>query len=352
MRVSDGLDGSTYSADTKFLITGGAGFTGAALASRLLARGARVIVYDNFTQPAAGHNANWLAQQYGRRVTVVRGDVRAASRLAEFIQGARAVFHLAAGPAYPDGTAGPEEHFEVNALGTLNLLEAARASRRPPVVCYSSTSRVYGPRTPRPSGVAESDPLDMRTHFGCSKGAGDQYAADYARTYGLRTIVFRQSCIYGPGQFGTEEQGWVARCAIRAIAGLPITIHGNGKQVRDVLYVDDLISAYEAALHAPASTAGPVYNIGGGPQNTLTPLQLIELLESFLGSRADVRFEPAQPGCPDFFVADIEKARRDLGWKPLVPPAEGVRRLVQWLKTNPKVVTAAAGAVAGTEGLW
>ncbi len=331
------------------LVTGGAGFTGAALCSRLLRRGEQVIIYDNFEQPAAGHNANWLAERYGRSVTVVRGDVRSAGPLTEVVQEAGIVFHLAA----KSGAAEPEDHFEVNARGTLNLLEAARTSRRPPIVCYSSTSRVYGsPQGLRPSGVAESDPLDLRTHFGCSKGAGDQYAADYARTYGLRTIVFRQSCIYGPGQSGAEEQGWVARCAIRAVAGLPITIHGDGRQVRDVLYVDDLVAAYEAALSALASTAGQVYNIAGGPRNTLSPMRLIALLEPHLGRRPDVRFEPAQADCPDFFVADIEKARRELGWEPRVHPEEGVRRLVQWLKTNRELTTAAAAAAAGAEDLW
>ncbi len=312
-----------------------------------------MVVYDNFAQPGAGDNALRLAERYGHRVTVVRGDVRSAGQLAEHVQDAGVVFHLAARSMGPDGAADPEEHFEVNAMGTLNLLEAARASRRRPIVCYSSTSRVYGARSgPGPTAVAESEPLDMRTHFGCSKGAGDQYAADYARTYGLRTIVFRQSCIYGPGQSGTEEQGWVARYAIRAMAGLPVTIHGNGRQVRDVLYVDDLIAAYEAAIRAPASTAGQVYNIGGGPRNTLSPLELIDLLESHIGRRIDVRFEPAQPDCPDVFVADIDKARRDFGWEPRVPPAEGVRRLVQWLKTNQDHVDAASGAAAAMEGLW
>lgn len=346
-------DDSTHFPRTRVLVTGGAGFTGAALAGRLLARGGEVILYDNFERPGAGRNAAWLSKRFGKRLTVVRGDVRSRSQLAEVVQYAGVVFHLAARTSGSNGGAGAEEHFEVNALGTLNLLEAARAARRPPVVFYSSTSRVYGRAGGwRPSGVAEDEPLDMRTHFGCSKGAGDQYVADYARTFGLRTIVFRQSCIYGPGQFGTEEQGWVARLAIRAMAGLPITIQGGGRQVRDVLYVDDLIAAYEAAAGAPASTAGRVYNIGGGPRNTLSPLALTDLLESLLGHRPEIRFEPAEPDCPDVFITDIEKARRDFGWEPRVPPAEGVRRLVQWLKTNRDVVTAGAGAAAGLEGLW
>jgi CDP-paratose 2-epimerase len=333
---------------TKFLVTGGAGFTGAALAGRLLARGGEVVVYDNFERPGAGQNARRLAEQYGRQVTVVRGDIRSPRRLAEQMQDAGVVFHLAARSAGPEGD--PEEYFEVNARGTLNLLEAARALHRSPIVCYSSTSRVYGTRrNPRPA--AENEPLDMRTHFACSKGAGDQYTADYARTYGLRTIVFRQSCIYGQGQSGAEEQGWVARYAIRAMAGLPVTIHGDGRQVRDVLYIDDLIAVYEAAIRAPVSAAGQVYNIGGGPRNTLSPLDLIALLESHIGCRIEVRFEPPKPDCPDVFVTDIDKARRDFGWEPRVPPAEGVRRLVQWLKTNQDHV-AASGAATAREGLW
>lgn len=349
--LSDGFPDSDYFLKEKFLVTGGAGFTGAALSARVLARGAQVIIYDNFAQPGSAHNVDWLAERYGSRVRVVRGDVRSAGGLAEVVRQVGVVFHLAARPAGFNGVAAPEEDFEVNALGTLNVLEAARASRRPPLVCYSSTSSVYGSPDPKPFGVAESEQLDMRSHVGCSKGAGDQYAADYARTYGLKTVIFRQSCIYGPGQSGAEEQGWVARYAIRAMAGLPVTIHGSGRQVRDVLYIDDLISAYEAAIRKPASTAGRIYNIGGGPRNTLSPLELVGVLESQTGRRIDVRFEPAQPDCPDVFVADIEKARRDFGWAPRVPPAEGVRRLLKWLKTNPDRLNAAARGAAA-EGLW
>ncbi len=349
--LSEGFSNSDYFLKEKFLVTGGAGFTGAALSARLLARGAQVIIYDNFAQPGSAQNIDWLAERYGSRLAVVRGDVRSANGLAEVVRKVGVVFHLAAQPAGFDGAATPEEAFEVNALGTLNLLEAARASRRPPLVCYSSTSRVYGSPDSKSFGVTENEQLDMRSHVGCSKGAGDQYAADYARTYGLRTVVLRQSCIYGPGQSGTEEQAWVARYAIRAMAGLPVTIHGSGRQVRDVLYIDDLISAYEAAIKRPESTAGRIYNIGGGPRNTLSPLELIGLLESQTGRRIDVRFEPAQPDCPDVFVADIEKARRDFGWTPRVPPAEGVRRLLKWLKTNPDRLSAAAGAAAA-ESLW
>jgi CDP-paratose 2-epimerase len=242
----------------------------------------------------------------------------------------------------------PREDFEVNALGTFNVLEAVRLSSAKPIVVYSSTNKVYGKMDDIEvteddgrytykklvDGVTELYPLDFYSPYGCSKGAGDQYVIDYARIYGLKTIVFRQSCIYGPHQFGIEDQGWVAWFSIRALQNLPVTIYGDGKQIRDVLYMGELIEAYNAAIEEIDATAGQAYNIGGGPMNTLSLLELIDLLELHLGYRLEYSFDDWRPGDQLVFVSDIRKAKTDFGWQPRTRPAEGVAKLISWLERN------------------
>lgn len=332
-----------------YLIIGGAGFIGCNLADHYLRHGRRVTVFDNFSRPGMEENVRWLAERHGARLRVVRGDVRQADgQLPACVEDAEVCFHLAAQVAVTTSVANPREDFEVNALGTLNVLEAVRASRSRPVVVYSSTNKVYGKLAGvevvdagrryafarLAEGVPETHPLDFYSPYGCSKGAGDQYTIDYARIYGLRTVVFRQSCIYGPHQFGVEDQGWLAWFAIRALQKRPVTIFGDGKQVRDVLYVDDLIAAYDAAIERIQRTSGEAYNMGGGPRNTLSLLELIRMLEGEFGLPLAHTFADWRPGDQRVFVSDIRKARADFGWEPRVGPVEGVAKLVEWLRSR------------------
>ena len=332
-----------------YLITGGAGFIGTNLADYYLLKNKRVTIFDNFSRAGAKENVRWLQDRYGDKLTVVRGDVRQVnSHLLELVESAEVVFHLAAQVAVTTSVTNPREDFDVNALGTFNILEAVRLSSSKPIVVYSSTNKVYGKMADQGvvevggryqyahclNGIPETCPLDFYSPYGCSKGTGDQYVIDYARIYGLRTMVFRQSCIYGPHQFGIEDQGWVAWFAIRAMQDLPVTIYGDGKQIRDVLYIDDLIGVYDAAIKNIGKTTGQAYNIGGGKQNTLSLLELISLLEQMFGHRMDYSFEEWRPGDQLVYVSDIQKATSDLRWEPQVSPVEGVKKLVEWLQEN------------------
>jgi CDP-paratose 2-epimerase len=288
----------------------------------------------------------WLRRRHGGRLEVVRADVaEAGSGLTDAVRSAKVVFHLAAQVAVTTSVADPEHDFRVNAWGTFNVLEAARRSPSKPVVVYSSTNKVYGKladlgiveRGGRyafesvEGGIGEDRALDPYSPYGCSKCAGDQYALDYARIYGLKTIVFRQSCIYGPRQFGMEDQGWLAWFAIRASEGTPVTIYGDGKQVRDALFVGDLIRAYDAAVACIRTTAGQAYNVGGGSENTLSLLELVEMLNRSFGRKLECGFEDWRPGDQPVFVSNIQKAQRDFGWTPRVGIEEGVERLIQWV---------------------
>jgi CDP-paratose 2-epimerase len=243
----------------------------------------------------------------------------------------------------------PREDFEINALGTFNVLEAARLADQKPPVLYASTNKVYGELEDLDveegetryrfknleSGVNEAQQLDFHSPYGCSKGAADQYVHDFHRMYDLPTVVFRQSCIYGPHQFGIEDQGWVAWFVIAAVTGRPITIYGDGKQVRDLLYVDDLLDVYDAALDQIDRAAGQIYNIGGGNRYSLSIWKEFgPLLEQELGKPIPVTREDWRPGDQKVFVADIEKAHRELGWKPKTSPEEGIRKLFDWVRDN------------------
>ena len=335
-----------------YLITGGAGFIGTNLADHYLANSNRVTILDNFSRVGCEENVRWLQQRHGDRLAVVKGDIRRADNcLLELVENADVVFHLAGQVTVTRSVLNPREDFEVNALGTFNVLEAVRLSGAKPILVNSSTNKVYGKMADlevnegdsrhaytRPcEGVPETRPLDLYSPYGCSKGIGDQYTIDYARIYGLNTIVFRQSCIYGPHQFGTEDQGWVAWFAIRAMQNLPVTIFGDGKQVRDVLYIDDLIAAYDAAIQDIAKTAGQAYNIGGGPKNTLSLLELIRLLEHQFGRRLEYTLAERRPGDQLVYISDIRKAKAKFGWEPRVGPAEGVAKLAEWLRQNERL---------------
>ncbi|MBI2976529.1 MAG: GDP-mannose 4,6-dehydratase [Chloroflexi bacterium] len=329
------------------LITGGAGFIGCNWAARLMRGGHPVTVFDNLSRQGTPANLEWLKTQ--GPVNFVRGDVRDAAALAEAAKGQQAVYHLAAQVAVTTSVVNPREDFEVNALGTFNALEAARASGTQPVVVYASTNKVYGGMedvgvteeatryrySDLPHGLPESQPLDFHSPYGCSKGAGDQYVRDYSRIYDLPTVVFRQSCIYGLRQFGVEDQGWLAHFVIATVKGRPINIYGDGKQVRDMLWVDDLLNAYEIALLQPERVAGKIYNIGGGPEHTLSIwAEVGPLLEELAGRAVDTRRGDWRPGDQKVYVSDIRKAAAELGWRPGVTPQEGVRRLWEWVSAN------------------
>jgi CDP-paratose 2-epimerase len=340
-----------------YMITGGAGFIGTNLADYYLSHNKKVIIFDNFSRIGTEENMHWLKRRHGKRLNIIRGDIRACSGgLLEAVENVEVVFHLAAQVAVTTSVSNPREDFEVNALGTFNVLEAVRRSSSKPIVVYSSTNKVYGKMADLEviekdgryaysrlaTGVTETHPLDFYSPYGCSKGIGDQYVLDYARIYGLRTVVFRQSCIYGPRQFGMEDQGWLAWFAIRALQHFPITIYGDGKQVRDVLYIDDLVAAYDAAVASISKTDGQAYNVGGGPENTLSLLELIHLLEEELGYRIEHTFAEWRPGDQLVFISDIQKAMKDFGWKPLESPEVGVGHLIDWLRQNPHLFTVMA----------
>lgn len=332
------------------LVTGGAGFIGSNYVHRLLQRGEKVTVYDNLSRAGAPRNLRWLEESYGKDAfRLVAGDVRDASLLTATARDADVIVHLAGQVAVTTSVVKPREDFEINALGTFNVLEAARLSERNPIVFYSSTNKVYGgmddvevAETPTrwqykdlPFGCPETQPLDFHSPYGCSKGAGDQYVRDYGRIYGLRTVVFRQSCIYGPRQFGVEDQGWVAWFVIAAVTGRPLAIYGDGKQVRDLLHVYDLLDAYDLALEKIGQVNGQVFNLGGGPENTISIwTEFGPLLEKLLGRSIPVSRGDWRPGDQKVFVADTRKAQAELGWKPKYDVEKGVRQLFDWVSSN------------------
>ena len=345
------------------LITGGSGFVGANLAHRLLAAGRAVTVLDNLSRPGVERNLQWLRDTHGSRVQVEIADVRDAAAVARAVRPAGAVFHFAAQVAVTTSLVDPVEDFEVNARGTLNLLEALRALPEPPPVLFTSTNKVYGnledmalalrgqryapvDEQLRANGVSEARPLRFHSPYGCSKGAADQYVLDYAHSFGLRAVVFRMSCIYGPHQFGTEDQGWVAHFLIRALDGQPIVLYGDGMQVRDVLYVDDLVDAFLVAEQRIDDLAGRAFNIGGGAANTTSLLELVELIGELHGERPDVRFDAWRTGDQRYYVSDTRAFGAATGWAPRHGVQEGVEQLYQWLSTSREGARASGAVLA------
>lgn len=342
-----GKEGRTRS-DRRCLVTGGAGFLGSNLADTLLGDGVRVTVFDNLSRPGAELNLDWLRIRHGDTLSFTAGDVRDAVAVERAVADADVVYHFAGQTAVTASVEDPRADFEQNALGTFNVLEAARRSSTDPVVVYASTNKVYGAlpgvavveeetRYSLPhaeAGIDEQQPLDFHSPYGCSKGAADQYVRDYHRVYGLRTVVLRQSCIYGPRQMGVEDQGWVAWFVIAATFDLPITVYGDGKQVRDLLYVGDAVAALRSAADHIEVTAGQVYNVGGGQARTLSVWREFEpLLAATVGkSVKPARFVPARIGDQRVFYCDTGKARRDFGWEPTVGVEEGFRRLAGWIE--------------------
>jgi len=342
------------------LITGGAGFIATNVADRLLRQGCRVRLFDNLSREGVEENVQWLRAQHRGLVEFRFGDVRDATAIRRALVGVRRVFHFAAQVAVTTSLVDPFLDFDVNARGTLNLLEAVRAMDNRPSLLFTSTNNVYGHLEdlalrsgarryePEPTvarrGISEARPLDFHSPYGCSKGAAEQYVLDYARTFSLPAVVFRMSCIYGPHQFGTEDQGWVAHFIIQALRRRPITLYGDGLQVRDILYVDDLVDAMLLA-HADVDTiAGDAFNIGGGPSNTTSLLELLELIETITGDRVRHTIEPWRTADQRYYVSDTTKFSAATGWRPRTTVIDGVGRLTAWLE---EFGTAAAREVVG-----
>jgi CDP-paratose 2-epimerase len=331
------------------LVTGGAGFVGSNLVDRLARDGRRVRILDNLSRPGVERNAEWLRRRHGGKIELVRADVRSAGALERALRDVEAVFHFAAQVAVTTSLDDPRDDFQVNLGGTFGLLEAVRRLPRPPRLFFTSTNKVYGALPDvelrrdgeRYSpvreeilrhGISEERPLDFHSPYGCSKGGADQYVLDYARTFGLETVVFRMSCIYGPRQFGTEDQGWVAHFLLRALAGETISLYGDGRQVRDVLFVEDLVEAFLGAERRLPEIAGQAFNVGGGPDNTLSLLELLDLIAELTGRRPEVEHAPWRTGDQRYYVSDTRRLQRLTGWRSQVGVRQGVTRLLQWLR--------------------
>ena len=346
---------------SRVLVTGGAGFIGSNLADRLAADGHDVVIYDALLRPGVERNLAWLRHRHDGRIVPVIADIRDHDRLADAARNCAAVFHLAAQVAVTTSMVEPIEDFQINVQATVALLDVLRRRGQRTPLIFASTNKVYGdladialdlndggwrPSDPaiRARGVDEARPLDFHTPYGCSKGAADQYVLDYARSFGLPTCVLRMSCIYGPRQMGTEDQGWVAHFLIRALRGEKISIYGDGCQVRDVLDVGDAITAYLRAWQRIETVSGRAYNLGGGPDNAISLRQLLAHIEHLTGRPADLTFGDWRAGDQRYFVADASAARRDLG---LAAPRDwrvGVAALARWLEHEHAATHTAAAA--------
>ncbi|MBV9859188.1 MAG: NAD-dependent epimerase/dehydratase family protein [Alphaproteobacteria bacterium] len=347
-------------AQAPVLVTGGAGFIGTNLTHRLLAQGRRVRLLDSLARPGTERNLRWLRAQHGAALEFIHADLRMTDAVRDAVAGVAAVFHFAAQVAVTTSLSDPRDDFAVNAAGTVNLLEALRERGGGAGLIFTSTNKVYGaiddiamtacetrysPIDGLASrGIGEDRALSFHSPYGCSKGAADQYVLDYARSYGMPNAVFRMSCIYGPHQHGTEDQGWVAHFLIRAARGLPITIYGDGKQVRDILYVDDLIEALLLAERHLPRIAGEAFNIGGGPDNTTSLCELIARIAELNGFPPEIRRGDWRVGDQRWYVSDIGKFATTTGWRPRVGVAEGVDRLHAWLKATDDIAPAMRAA--------
>jgi CDP-paratose 2-epimerase len=345
------IAGAQKGRELPIAIVGGSGFIGSNLADSLLSDGEPVLVIDNLSRQGVQQNLEWLEHKHGSRLMVETIDVRDATALTPTLMRAKAIFHLAAQTAVTTSVVRPDEDFDINLRGTFNVLEAARLSGERVPVIFASTNKVYGslpditvgkdgercvPSDPAigANGIDESRGLDFCTPYGCSKGAADQYVLDYAKSYGMPTAVLRMSCIYGPRQFGTEDQGWVAHFLLSAMTRRPITLYGDGKQVRDILHVSDAVAAYRAVLDRIDIARGHAFNLGGGPENALSLRMLLREIAALTGQQLSLRREAERAGDQPFFVANTAKIRELLGWRAAVSWREGIRDLADWLRRN------------------
>ncbi len=333
------------------LITGGAGFIGCNIANTLAEDGHEVLIYDALSRPGVETNLAWLKERHPGLIASITADIRDEDELARAAREAKAVFHMAAQVAVTTSLIDPREDFEINLKGTLNLLDAVRLGGERVPVIFASTNKVYGDladidfnlegdryvpadRHVRDHGIGEARPLDFHTPYGCSKGAADQYVLDYARSFGLPAAVIRMSCIYGVRQMGTEDQGWVAHFLIRALEGQPITLYGDGCQVRDILDVSNAVDAYLAAWQRIDRISGRAFNLGGGPANAVSLRELLAYMSELLGHDIDVRFSDWRAGDQRYFVADTRAIGETLHLAPAVPWKQGVANLAEWLRES------------------
>jgi CDP-paratose 2-epimerase len=345
------------------LVTGGCGFIGANLADALAARDTPVVALDSLARDGSRENAQWLSSRHGNLIEIRRGDVRDTATVEACVAGADAVLHLAGQVAVTTSVGDPVDDFETNARGTLNVLEAVRRCNPQAPVLFASTNKVYGQVLGRQQvrrrgeryvpaedrfvrGITEKTALDFHSPYGCSKGAADQYVRDYARVFGLRTAVIRMSCIYGPRQFGTEDQGWIAHFFIQALRRQPITIFGDGYQVRDALHVDDAVAAWLAVLDGIDTARGQVFNLGGGAENAISLRELLALMEDMDRRPAKVCYRAWRPGDQPWYVSDTAVLQRALSWRPGVPIKEGLKSLDAWLGYHFGAHDAAEGVLA------
>jgi len=344
----------------KVLITGGAGFIGSNAVARAIARGDEVTVVDNLSRDGTSFNLLWLKEQGTFQFKQV--DIRVFSSLLDVLQNNQfdAIVHLAGQVAVTTSVTNPREDFEINALGTFNILEAARLTGQEGAIIFSSTNKVYGNLDDmyieeletrycfsEDQAVGETQCLDFHSPYGCSKGCADQYIRDYSRIYGLKTVVMRQSCIYGPRQFGIEDQGWVAWFIIAILTGHELTIYGDGKQVRDILYMDDLLDCFDLAVARIDACAGGIFNVGGGRTNSVSLLEFLDLLGELLGKKIEYTFSDWRPGDQKIYLSDISLADQVLGWSPKVAPEEGVKKLLSWVEDNREEIAGVLDKIKG-----
>lgn len=334
------------------LITGGAGFIGINAAKYFIDTGWHLILLDNFFRLKVKENIKWLNQKCHGKFEIIKSDItKDKNQLSFLAEKVDAVLHLAAQVAVTTSVVDPFNDLKVNILGTFNVLEAVRKSTGQPMLIYSSTNKVYGTlenlniierdkkyELEGMDGISENINLDFHSPYGCSKGAADQYVRDYARIYNLKTVVLRQSCIYGEHQYGVEDQGWIAWFIIAALLNKKITIYGNGKQVRDILFIDDLVKAYDLILQNIEKTRGKVYNIGGGKNNTLSLLEFLERLEKLVNRKIEYRFSDIRQGDQPLFISDNTKLKNEIGWQPIINIDQGIERIFNWAKNNIEIL--------------
>jgi CDP-paratose 2-epimerase len=336
--------------NNNYLITGGAGFIGSNYARRLIQRGANVTIFDNLSRSGASKNLEWLEKENDKKsFQFIKGDVRNFDEVKKATAGKEIIIHLAAQVAVTSSVEDPRFDFEVNAGGTFNVLEAARINKKQPIVIYASTNKVYGEledleiieETTRyqfkylKDGIDESRSLDFHSPYGCSKGAGDQYVRDYFRIYEIPSVVFRQSCIYGTRQFGIEDQGWVAWFVIASLKKMPLKIYGDGKQIRDLLYIDDLLNIYDLAITKIDTSKGQVFNVGGGPEKSISIwMEFSKILEEISGKEIPVEYNDWRPGDQKVYISNINKCKKELGWSPEIKVKDGLAQLYTWVSEN------------------
>ena len=349
------------------LIFGGAGFIGSNWAHHLLENTeAKVHVFDNLSRKGVRHNLDWLQKQAdgSKRLEITVGDVRDAAMVERAVHSATEIYHLAAQVAVTTSLADPRHDFDINLGGTFNILEAIRKTGHRPFLLFASTNKVYGElrghRTVATStryrfadtqGIGEDQPLDFYSPYGCSKGAADQYVRDYARMFDIPAVVFRMSCIAGARQFGCEDQGWVAHFLYSALSGQPVVVYGDGRQVRDVLSVNDLMRAFAAVREGLQACAGEIFNVGGGPQNIVSLLELMASIQELIGRKPEAIFDQRRPGDQLVYVSDFSKLQRQTGWAPLCNPIQTLDQIYAWWKRNRQLFPQAAATTARVPAL-